>query len=179
MRGYFAIGVERISKPLNAGALIRSAHAFGASFVFAIDPEFTPEAMRAADTADSGGQVPFYIHDTIDQLSLPRGCKLVGVELTDDAIELPTFRHPLQAAYIMGAERGDLTKPVLDRCDFVVKIPTRFCINVSVAGAIVMYDRMLCHGRFAQRPVAPGGPVEARKPHVHGRPVIRTERAKA
>ena len=34
MRGYFAIGAERISKPMNLGALMRTGHAFGASFVF-------------------------------------------------------------------------------------------------------------------------------------------------
>jgi len=35
-RGYFGIGVEGISKPMNAGNLFRTAHAFGASFVFTI-----------------------------------------------------------------------------------------------------------------------------------------------
>ena len=35
-RGYFAIGVEGISKAVNLGNLLRSAHAFGASFVFTI-----------------------------------------------------------------------------------------------------------------------------------------------
>ena len=29
MRGFFAIGAEGISKPMNLGNLIRSAHAFG------------------------------------------------------------------------------------------------------------------------------------------------------
>ena len=36
MRGYFAIGAEQISKPMNLGNLLRSAHAFGASFAFTI-----------------------------------------------------------------------------------------------------------------------------------------------
>ena len=31
MRGYFGIGVEGISKPMNLGSLFRTAHAFGAS----------------------------------------------------------------------------------------------------------------------------------------------------
>lgn len=37
MRGYFGIGVEGISKSMNVGNLIHSAHAFGASFVFTVD----------------------------------------------------------------------------------------------------------------------------------------------
>jgi hypothetical protein len=47
---------------------------------------------------------------------------------------------------------------MLARCDHVVKIPTRFCINVSLAGALVMYDRVLSMGGFRDRPVMPGGP---------------------
>ena len=55
-------------------------------------------------------------------------------------------------------ERGDLSPDMLARCDHVVKIPTKFCINVSLAGALVMYDRTLSMGTFRDRPVMPGGP---------------------
>ena len=34
MKGYFGIGVEGISKATNVGTLLRTAHAFGAAFVF-------------------------------------------------------------------------------------------------------------------------------------------------
>jgi hypothetical protein len=34
----------------------------------------------------------------------------------------------------------------------------KFCINVGVAGALVMYDRLISMGRFADRPVHAGGP---------------------
>jgi hypothetical protein len=40
-----------------------------------------------------------------------------------------------------------------------VRIPTRFCINLALAGALVMYDRMLMMGGFPERPVVPGGPA--------------------
>jgi len=36
MRGYFGIGVEGISKQSNFGAVARTAHAFGASFIFTV-----------------------------------------------------------------------------------------------------------------------------------------------
>ena len=90
-------------------------------------------------------------------MQLPRGCQMVGIELTDDAVMLPTFRHPPQAAYILGPEKGDLSPEILARCDHVVKIPTKFCINVSLAGALVMYDRHLSMGGYAPRPIMPGG----------------------
>ena len=34
MRGYFAVGAEGLSKAMNFGTLMRSAHGFGASFFF-------------------------------------------------------------------------------------------------------------------------------------------------
>ena len=92
-------------------------------------------------------------------MKLPKGCVLVGVELTEDAIELPSFRHPLRAAYVLGPEMGSLSAVMVERCDHVVQIPMKFCVNVGVAAALTLYDRMLCLGRFAERPVRPGGPL--------------------
>jgi tRNA G18 (ribose-2'-O)-methylase SpoU len=92
---------------------------------------------------------------------LPQGCKLVGVELLDGAIDLPSFRHPLRAAYVLGPEQGSLSPALTARCSYVVKIPTSFCINVAMAGAIVMYDRVRSMARFADRPIREGGPVSA------------------
>ena len=157
MRGYFAIGSERISKAMNLGALMRTAHAFGASYVFSIEAEHRLQEAYAADTSKTAGQIPYYQYDSIEELNLPRGCQLVGVELTDDAVMLPTFRHPVQAAYILGPERGSLSPETIARCDHVVKIPTKFCINLSLAGALVMYDRHLALGAYAPRPIMPGG----------------------
>jgi hypothetical protein len=68
---------------------------------------------------------------------------------------------------------------MLERCDHVIKIPIAFCVNVAIAGAIVLYDRMLSRGRFAERPVGAGGPVEDLKPHVHGAQLFRRKRAAA
>ncbi|MCI4644581.1 MAG: RNA methyltransferase [Hyphomonadaceae bacterium] len=158
MRGYFAIGAEGISKPMNLGALMRTAHAFGASFVFSVDAEHKVRDAYKADTSKSFEHVPYYQWDAISDMALPRGCQLVGVELTDDAVELPSFRHPPAAAYVLGREKGDLTPEMLARCTHVVKIPTKFCINVSLAGALVMYDRHISMGGHAQRPIMPGGP---------------------
>lgn len=175
MRGYFAVGVEGISKPRNVGSLFRSAHAFGASFVFAVAPRVNVREIYQSDTSDTAKHLPMYQYATIEEMQMPKDIKLVGVELTDDAIMLPTFRHPERAAYIMGPERGNLSDEMQARCDFILKIPTSFCINVGIAGAIVMYDRQLSRGRFAERPVRAGGPTEELVPHVHGKQLIRTK----
>ena len=178
MRGYFGIGVEGISKEMNLGNLFRSAHAFGASFVFTVNASFNPGRARS-DTSDTPGQVPLYQFADAAALTLPSGCDLVGVELLEDAEDLPSFRHPRRAAYVLGPERGSLLPGMIAHCDFVVRIPTRFCVNVATAGAIVMYDRLTSLGRFACRPVAPGGAPEALPVHVAGEPKQRRRHAPA
>lgn len=168
-RGYFAIGVEGVSKAVNLGNLLRSAHAFGASFVFTIGAD--PRALETrADTSKALSHVPLYHWPSLAELELPRGCRLVGVELLDEAVELPSFAHPAQAAYVLGRERGALSPELLARCHHVVRIPTAFSLNLATAGAIVMYDRLRCLTRFAARPIAPGGNPETPVPHVQGAP---------
>ena len=156
-RGYVGIGAEGVSKSANVGALLRTAHAFDASFCFLVGTGFDARAGRSADTADTPAHVPLWRFDGPDDIRLPERCVLVGVELLDDAAELPSFRHPLNAAYVLGPERSGLSPALLARCRHVVRIPTRFALNLAVAGALVLYDRLLQHGRFAERPVHSGG----------------------
>jgi tRNA G18 (ribose-2'-O)-methylase SpoU len=165
----FAIGAEAISKPVNLGNLLRSAHAFGASFVFTIGADPRALEMRA-DTSRAETHVPLYHWRSLDELALPKGCSLVGVEMLDGAADLPTFPHPLRAAYVLGPERGALTPELAARCQHFVRIPTAFSLNVATAGAIVMYDRLHSLGRFGSRPVAAGAEAEPAHPPCSGRP---------
>lgn len=158
MRGYFAVGAERMSKPRNLGAMIRTGNAFGASFAFTIDGHHALRDVNSADTSKGAAHLPYYAWDSLEQMVLPQGCAVVGVELTDDAVDLPSFRHPVRAAYLFGPERGSLSPEATALCDHVVKIPTKFCLNVAVAAAVILYDRMMSMGSFAGRPVSAGGP---------------------
>ncbi|WP_417670156.1 RNA methyltransferase [Roseibium sp.] len=176
MRGYFAVGAEGLSKRMNLGNLMRSAHAFGASFFFTVDADKALRKAPPSDTSKSPGHLPLFSWDSVDTMDLPRGCQVVGIELTDDAIDLPSFGHPLQAAYVLGPERGSLSNAMLERCDHVVKIPAKFCINVAMAGAIVLYDRHRALGRYAERSLTAGGPSLDVPKHVSGGPVSRTGR---
>lgn len=156
-RGYFAVGVEDISKGFNLGNLVRTAHAFGASFFFTINASVSYAEVKSSDTSHAEVHLPFYTYKNLAEFSLPKDCALVGVELLDEAVDLPSFRHPLRAAYVLGPEKGSLSPGLVKRCDHIVKIPTRFCVNVGVAGALVIYDRMISLGNFAERPVRAGG----------------------
>ena len=161
MKGYFAIGAEGISTPMNLGALMRTANAFGASFVFSVNAEDRTKIAYKSDTSRTFKTVPYYQWESIEEIVLPRECQMVGVELTETAVELPEFKHPRMAAYVLGPERGSLSPEMQDRCAHIIKIPTRFCINVSLAGALVMYDRVRSLGDWRDRPIMPGGPPKA------------------
>ncbi|MSO54662.1 MAG: TrmH family RNA methyltransferase [Rhodospirillales bacterium] len=173
MGGYFGIGVEGASKALNVGTLFRSAQAFGAAFVFAVAAVYRREAARAADTSDAHGSMPFYSFPSIESMLLPKGCRLVGIEITPEAVDLPSFHHPRATAYILGPERGGLSPAMSARCDHIVRIPTAFSLNLAMAGVIVMYDRLLARGRFAKRPLSESAKPEALDPHVFGDPRFR------
>jgi tRNA G18 (ribose-2'-O)-methylase SpoU len=176
MRGYFGVGVDGISKPMNLGNLMRIAHAFDASFFFSINAQVKLSEAQS-DTSNTEGVLPVYAYRSAEDFRLPVGCRLVGVEITDDAVELPRFRHPQRAAYVFGAERMSLSKEVLSRCEFVVKIPTRFSINVGMAGAIVLYDRLISLGGYGSRPLAPGRePPDVPPQHQWGAPIVRTRK---
>ncbi len=173
MRGYFGIGIQGVSKAYNVGNLFRTAHAFGASFVYTVDAKYSKNKWNKTDTSKSIEHTPFYSFPSLNELMLPQGCALVGIELTEDAIELPSFRHPMKAAYLLGPERSSLPQSTLERCDFVIKIPMKFCINVGTAGALVMYDRLQSLGRYAERPVRAGGPAQLLERPEFGGPVFR------
>jgi tRNA G18 (ribose-2'-O)-methylase SpoU len=178
MRGYFAIGIEGVSKAGNMGNLIRTAHGFGAAFVFTVAPKLTDKdaallATSLTDTSKTPDHVPFYEYDNLDKMALPKGCQLVGVEITDEAVDMPSFRHPLKAVYLLGSEMFSVSKENLEKCDHVIKIPTKFSLNVATAGAVVMYDRLLCYGKFGERPVTPYGKAKPRPTPVRGMPKER------
>jgi tRNA G18 (ribose-2'-O)-methylase SpoU len=176
MRGYFAVGVDGISKPMNLGNLMRIANAFDASFFFTINAQVRLSDAQS-DTSRTQGALPLYAYKDADEFRLPMGCRLVGVEITEDAVELPRFRHPQRAAYVFGAERMSLSPSVLSRCEFVVKIPMKFSINVGMAGAITMYDRLISQGGFGVRPVRPGGAQPEIPPaHTWGAPIVRSRK---
>jgi tRNA G18 (ribose-2'-O)-methylase SpoU len=169
MRGYFGIGVEGVSKPMNVGSLFRTAHAFGARFVFTVDAQYAQDEGERADTSRTAQSVPLYEFGSVGEIRLPRECTIVGIEIAADAEPLPSFRHPRCAAYVLGPERGSLSPELVAACAQLVKIPTRF----AVAGAIVMYDRLISLERFAARPVGEGQVAGAPAPHAFGAPVLR------
>jgi tRNA G18 (ribose-2'-O)-methylase SpoU len=140
MRGYFGIGIYRGKTADNIGGLWRSAHSFGANWIFTIGKRYK---TQATDTMKSDRHVPLWEWDDLASFkaALPRNCALIGVEICPDAITLPKFEHPERAVYLLGSEDSGLPPDVMAECVFVISIPSERCLNVATAGSIVLYDR--------------------------------------
>lgn len=180
MRGYFGIGIDNASKRGNMGNLIRTAHAFGASFAFAVNPKIVAHTGEYVtkdyvDTSKTVNNIPFFNYQSVAEVEIPQGCQLVGIEIDDDAVDLPSFKHPTQAVYVLGGERSSLSEEMKERCNSLIKIPTKFSLNVATAGAIVMYDRHRVLGGYPDRPLMTGRKPEPKPEHVHGG--VRSRRA--
>lgn len=138
--GYFAIGIERGKTPANLGTLWRSAVCLGAAYVFTVGERYGPEA---ADTVKSWRHIPCVSYPTLDDLLAcrPYDVPLVGVEMSESARTLADYVHPERAVYLLGAEDNGLSARALKACQSVVSISSRYCLNVAVAGSVLMYDR--------------------------------------
>jgi tRNA G18 (ribose-2'-O)-methylase SpoU len=142
VRGYFGIGIEHTKTEVNVGTLWRSATAFGADFIFTIGRRYQ---KQPSDTQKSWKGIPLFHFTDFDDFRahIPFDCRLVGVEIDPRAHDLTNFVHPERCIYLLGAEDNGLSKQAMQHCKTLIEIPASFCLNVSVAGSIVMYDRIV------------------------------------
>src|SRR5271169_6526533 len=142
----FLVVLDGIEDPHNLGALIRTADGAGADGV--IIPERRAVGLTGTVVKASAGaseHLPIArvtnISRTLEELK-DRNIWTVGLDErgTQSYDELDYKMH---CAIVLGAEGKGLHDLVRKRCDFLVSIPMAgevASLNVSVAGAIVMYE---------------------------------------
>lgn len=146
MRGYFGVCVEHSKSTENIGTLWRTAYAFDAALLCTVGRRYS---RQITDTLASVNHVPLQYFATFDDFfsALPFGCQLVGVELDPRATPLRQFHHPERAFYLLGAEDHGLTSVARQRCHSLIVLPGRHCLNVAVAGSLVLAHRVMQHER--------------------------------
>lgn len=137
---FFGIGILNGKTPENLGVLWRSAQNLGASFIFSIGNRY---AKQACDTHNAVKAMPYFHYDTFEEFykHMPKGARLVGVELTEKSMPLETFHHPRRCVYLLGAEDHGLSNIAIEKSHHLIQFRSELSLNVSVAGSIVMYDR--------------------------------------
>ena len=141
-RGYWGIGIYGCKTSENIGTLWRSAHAFGADFIFTVGHRYR---KQASDTTKAERHVPFFEFSSLDAFEngKPRGCATVCVELSPTSRPLVAFNHPERAAYILGAEDYGLPEAYMVGKQRVMVEAAARCLNVAVAGSIVAWARVV------------------------------------
>lgn len=141
-RGYFGIGVYRIKNELNIGTLWRTANIFKASFIYTIGKRYK---NQSSDTMKTTKHIPIYHYIDFEDFynHIPSDCRLVGIEMAEDARNIIDYIHPERAIYLLGAEDNGLPSEIINRCHDLIMIPGAHSLNVSTAGSIVIYDRIL------------------------------------
>ena len=138
--------LDRISDPRNAGAIMRSAAAFGAAAVV-MQERHAPPAAAAFARAASGALewVPLVrvsnIARALDDLK-QRGFWIIGLD-AEASLTLGQAPVPLPAALVLGAEGSGLRRLVANTCDQLLSIATPgrdLSLNVASAAAIALHE---------------------------------------
>ena len=138
---YFGIGIYRPKSIENLGTLWRTALIYNASFIFVIEEKYK---KSSSDVLKAWSKIPLFQFETMEAFlsTVPYSCKLVGIEIDNNAIEIKNFEHPTRAIYLLGAEDVGLPNKLKDKCHELVVLPGESSLNVAVAGSIVLFDRV-------------------------------------
>lgn len=137
--------LERVEKPGNLGAILRSADAAGVDAVIVCDPLtdlYNPNLVRSSVGAVfSVPCVACPSEECIDFLKA-RGIQILTAQLQDSHVYYDTdMRRP--TAIVMGTEATGLTDQWRKAADAHIRIPMLGrvdSLNVSVSAAVLMYE---------------------------------------
>jgi tRNA G18 (ribose-2'-O)-methylase SpoU len=158
----FAIAAWEISKEHNVGTLVRTAHAVAASEVILLgEREWNVEAARTAELYTDIVQLPAEPAALLSHVAA-REWSLVAVELADGATGLFDAEYPERPCFLLGAELGGVPAELLDAAELIVQIPQWGlvpCLNLAVAGSVVIYDHLAKQQRLGRLSRPNGGLV--------------------
>jgi tRNA(Leu) C34 or U34 (ribose-2'-O)-methylase TrmL len=139
-RGFFGVGLDNPKFYNNVGAAQRAVSAYAGDF-FATTGKRFKRSAAVTDTTKMWRHVPYFQADDLKNI-IPYDCVPVAIDIVDDAIPLPEFKHPERAFYIFGAEDATLGDRTISWCAHTVYVPTLVCMNLAACVNVVLYDRL-------------------------------------
>jgi len=138
--------MERVHKPHNFAAVLRTCDAVGVLHAHAVIPAGEPLPISPQTAQGAQKWVPVSRHkDSVAAIETLRdqGFALIAAHFTADARAFRAVDYTRPTAVVLGTERFGLTPEAAARVDTCVEIPmlgmTR-SLNVSVAAAVILYE---------------------------------------
>jgi tRNA G18 (ribose-2'-O)-methylase SpoU len=147
----FAVAVINMSKEMNIGSLLRTAHAAAAEELLLVgEASFNTYASATAERWTNVN----YLETPADLIAYAAETHhaLVAVERDPRAVGLFQAAYPPRPLFVLGAEKFGVPGEILDACALIVQIPQFGLVpslNVAAAGSVVIYDFLakLCGAR--------------------------------
>jgi tRNA (guanosine-2'-O-)-methyltransferase len=145
--GRLALVLDGLGTPANVGAIVRSAAAYRVEelWLAGATPDLSsPGVQRTALGTDR------YVNGIraasgAEAVAAARagGYRVVGIELTDEAVPLHELALPDDVALVVGHEDHGLAKATVEACDDIAYLPMLGrvgSLNVATAAAIALYE---------------------------------------
>ncbi len=138
----------QLKDPKNIGMVIRSHVAFaGGLLVFAgYDPPYSSKKREKAFSRSlfkKCEKLHFTCSDDLFNWTKENSLKTIAVEIAQRAEIISDFNFPDNSVIIFGNESNGLPDNVIERCDYVVRVPQYGgvgSLNVAMSASIVMYE---------------------------------------
>lgn len=151
--------MDRLHKPHNFAAVLRSADAVGVHRVHLVPAEGGYALPRSAAQGTQKWVRVERHRDVEAATALLRGdgFHLVAAHLARDAVDFREVDYRRPTALILGAEKYGVSEAALARCETRVRIPMQGMVeslNVSVAAALLLFEaqrQRLAAGAYDQR----------------------------
>lgn len=138
---------ERLHKPRNFSAILRTCDAVGINVVHAIPGE---EGVAVHWNTSQGAEKWMNVrsHENFSSACVflrESGFQLVAAHLSDQAVDYREIDYTVPTALVVGTELFGVSEEAAAAVDLQIKIPMRGMtqsLNVSVACAIVLYEAL-------------------------------------
>jgi 23S rRNA (guanosine2251-2'-O)-methyltransferase len=165
----FFLALDGVEDPHNLGALLRSADGAGVDGVLLPERRAAPiTGIVAKTSAGATEHVPIArvtnITRSLEQLK-KANVWIIGLDERGTP-DYTDFDFNLDCCLVLGAEGSGLHDLVKKTCDHLLRIPMAGSVsslNVSVAGAVVMYEALRQRTSTTRPAAAPARPAKPRK----------------